>query len=73
MIAEKAEARRARLRRRVQARTADTQIEAAPDRVVDTAVLKIGQVRITTNKRPGKSRRGVDLARRKPRNETQDA
>ena len=69
----KAEARRVRLRKRVEQRTTDQQIEAAPDRVVqDVSVLKIGQVRINTTKRPGKTARGVDVRRRHV-NETQGA
>lgn len=60
----KAEARRSRLRAKIEQRTQGVQIEAPETKERDVAVMKIGAVRIATTKRPGKTRRGVDVKRR---------
>ena len=65
-LKEKAEARRTRLRTKVETRTPRTRIEASiprEDRVVDT-FMRIGKVSITTEKRPTLTHRGVNIARK---------
>ena len=60
----KADARRARLRAKIEQRTQGVQIEA-PETKERDPVMRIGSVVINKTSRPSLTRRGVDVKRRK--------